>query len=186
MKRILTFMFLLMAIPALMLALSGCAALLQASAVELDSSHLSCPASPLMVDGNLETVGAYTSLGGRGAGVFIKLDKSTYIKYIEIYAGSKTNDLRVSIVSKKRHFTSVMERRLGNLGSGEMRRCNIGKEVSYVKLTAHWVLDGSSGRQIVLDIATNTKTTPVKGATVREVKFYTVGDAAIVESDQAR
>ena len=191
MKRTLTFMSLLMTISALIFALLGCAALPQgAPTVELDSSRLSCPKIPQIVDGNLNTAGELTSLRS-GAGAIVKLDKPTYVKYVEVYAKSKMSDVMVDIAMAEPArgsgitFSPVREQNRGRpIGKGKMRKYRIGKEILYLRLTTDSIVDGSGGRQVRVGVF--SRTVPVKGPAVREIKFYAPGDAPAVESDQPR
>ena len=171
-----------------LVVLSGCAFLFQETPVlELDSLRLSCAANPEIVDGDLGTEGVLQSIPGvarGGAGVLIRLDKSTYIKHVEIYAASRMFDVRIYVAAEESKgnaettFEPIRERYAKNsniIGRGKMKRFRIGREVLYLKLVTGWTVDATSGRKIKNSTTLGyDRVIPMIGPVVREIKFYTI------------
>ncbi len=188
-------------------SMSGCAVLKNAPVVELPSSRLTCNANPEFVDGDLRTVGefrahgairqlyyieakvgAVTNLGDSTTThdgslkteTLIKLDKPTYVSYIEIYAGSDIRKIALdSTIEDKspnwaNSFVPVKDKRYTNIKDRQMKRFYIRQEVLYLRITT----DGIEDRRYRKGIASTDPNfsheyvTPLKGAYIREVKFY--------------
>lgn len=171
--------------------LTGCAAIQEIPPSELDCSRLSCSTNPEIVDGDLNTASALSALrsarrsSGRNivqgdAGTVISLDEPTYIKYVEVYAASRLYDVNLRIAAtepkedREIRFDSVSDK--SRIREGQMRRFPIGRKILYLKLTANWAIDRTSGRRIALTSESRMRVmlVPVKGPMVSEVKFYTM------------
>lgn len=183
---------------ALIFLLSGCAVIQQKPSVELDHSRLSCT-NPEIVDGDLKTAAALPALDtdkhpltnslsvdvvGDRTGTFIKLDKPTYVTYVEIFAASKIPYVHLYTMTKEpkddaglddlvlilRHFAREWNREKNTkINAGEVRRFWIGKKMIGLFIATGWLLDTSRGPRTI----NNTKFVSVKGPMLREVKLYT-------------
>ncbi len=189
------------------LSLTGCALLSNSPVVEVVPSRLSCTTNPEMVDGKLETVGTFRSKGKirkvffeRNSAVYnanpkkykvildgslktntlIKLDKPTYIAYIEIHSGSDIPKLAIDFSAEEKSptwrnsFVEVREKRHSNIKNYQVVRFDIRQKVLYLRLTAEGIEDFKNKKRVDRkehDYAYEVHT-PLKGAKVREVKFF--------------
>ncbi len=182
----------------LIFSVAGCAMLQEAPLVEIPASRLTCHLNPEMVDGDLKTVGAFFAQGSvkkefvkevsyaprqyqrRVEGspktsTLIKLDTPTYIKYVEVYPASIIPKLTLDVTAEEkspkwgRSFTAVEDKRAGKVEGTLPVRFHIGREVLYLQLTANALedLDNVSDGQEYGEMKI-----PLKGAAIREVKFY--------------
>lgn len=187
--------------------ISGCALLQNPPVVELPPSRLTCETNPKMVDGNLETVGTFQAYGSIRKMFFevgtvefkanpksyqinhdgtlktetlIKLDKPTYIVYIEIYPDSNIPKLSIDLTAEEKSlkwrnsFAPIMDRRHTDIKKKRVVKIPIRQEVLYLRITA----DGIEDRKNQTNVDSEDHrfshgiVTPLKGAKIREVKFY--------------
>ncbi|MDE0085400.1 MAG: hypothetical protein OXU23_06785 [Candidatus Poribacteria bacterium] len=189
------------------LGISGCALLQNPPVVELPSSRLTCEANPNMVDGNLETVGTFQAHGSirkmyfeEGTTEFaanpkgyqinhdgtlktetlIKLDKPTYVAYIEIYPGSDIPKLALDFTAEEKSlkwrnsFVAVQDRRHRDVKNQQKVWLPIRQEVLYLRITADGIEDRKGQTRVESDDRRFSYgiVTPLKGAKIREVKIY--------------
>ena len=187
--------------------IQGCAIFQNTPAVELAPTRLTCTANPEMVDGDMQTVGEFwangtirqlyhiegkpgaltkpgdsmtTHSGTLKTETLIKLDKPTYVSYVEIYADSEipkiTLDLTVEEKSPKwaNSFISVKDKRYTTIKEREIARFNIRQKVLYLRITADGIgnLSGSESSASNDPNFSHEFVTPLKGAKIREVKIY--------------
>ena len=176
----------------------GCAMLQEAPLVEIPASRLTCDQTPEMVDGDLKTVGTFVAQGSikkefvkkvwyaprqyqrqvdgsLKTETLIKLDTPTYIKYVEIYPASIIPNVTLDVSAEEklpkwtRSFTAVEDKRSQKIEGTLPVRFQIGREILYLRLTANAledldnVSDGDEYGEMQI---------PLKGASIREVKFY--------------
>jgi hypothetical protein len=123
--------------------------------------------------------------GKKYAELVIELDQPTYITHIEIYAMSKMTNVKIFVVKEKpevgdwltfeptrvRHTTHTIP-------AGSAAKFRLSERVSLLKITADPVKDASQGtsrgqhRGNRLGISIFELDIPLKGPTIREVKFY--------------
>ena len=123
--------------------------------------------------------------GKKYAELVIELDQPTYITHIEIYAMSKMTNVKIFVVKEKpeigdwltfeptrvRHTTHTIP-------AGSAAKFRLSEKVSLLKITAAPVKDTSQGtsrgrhRENRLGISIFELDIPLKGPTIREVKFY--------------
>ena len=176
----------------------GCALLQGAPSVEIPASRLFCAQNPEMVDGDLSTIGTFAPKGSikkefvvnRGytprqyqrrvigspkTETLIKLDVPTYIKYIEVYPASTIPNFALDTTAEKKSpkwslsFAAVEDKRAQRVEGTLPVRFLIEREVLYLRLTANALEDldnVSHGNE------TGELRIPLKGASIREVKFY--------------
>ena len=191
----------------LVFGISGCALLQNPPVAELPPSRLMCETNPKMVDGNLDTVGTFQAYGSirkmffeEGTVEFasnpksyqvnhdgtlktetlIKLDKPTYVVYIEIYPGSDIPKIALDFTAEEKSpkwrnsFVAVMDKRHTDIKNKQMVRFPIRQEVLYLRITADGIEDRKN--QTRVDSEDHRFSfgivTPLKGAQIREVKFY--------------
>ena len=186
---------------------SGCALLQNSPVMELPPSRLMCKTNPEMVDGNLDTIGTFQANGTIQKLYFrentreyntsakkyqikhdgtlktetlIKLDKPTYVAYIEIYAGSNIPKLALDFTAEGKSpkwnnsFVPVLNKRHTRVKNNQVIKFYIRQKVLYLRISADGIEDIKNqssvdrndppyGYQI---------NTPLKGAQIREVKFY--------------
>lgn len=177
----------------------GCAMLQESPTVEILASRLTCNQNPEMVDGDLETVGTFTAqgtiikefVGSIVKGVsqplqyqrrvegslktetLIKLDAPTYIKYVEVYPASTIRNLVLDTAIETlngRILFDVVEDKRGIKVEGTLPvKIKIGREILYLQLTANALEDPENVRH---DDEERKMWIPLKGAAIREVKFY--------------
>ena len=183
----------------LICSVMGCAMLQEAPLVEIPASRLTCDQNPEMVDGDLKTVGTFVAQGTikkefvtikakrvyrpqqyqrRVEGTLktetlIKLDVPTYIAYVEIYPASTIRNLILDTAVKppngKLSFEAIEDKRGEKVEGTLPVRFKIGREIFYLRLTANAledldnVSDGDEYGEMQI---------PLKGAAIREVKFY--------------
>lgn len=187
--------------------IQGCAVLQNTPVAELDPSRLTCDANPEVVDGDLQTVGAfrgkgsirklYNKTGKQGSttnigdmqtkhtgslktDTLIKLDKPTYVAYIEIYAGSDIHKIAIDLTAADKSptwnnsFVPVVEKRHTDIKNRQVVRFNIRQEVLYFRITADGIEDRQNRKNITSDDPNYSHeiVTPLKGAKIREVKIY--------------
>lgn len=176
----------------------GCAMLQEAPLVEISASRLTCDQNPEMVDGDLKTVGTFVAHGtikkefvqkvsyaprqyqrqvdgSLKTETLIKLDTPTYIKYVEIYPASIIPNVTLDVSAEEkspkwtRSFTAVEDKRSQKIEGTLPVKFQIGREILYLRLTANAledldnVSDGDEYGEMQI---------PLKGASIREVKFY--------------
>ena len=177
--------------------LAGCAILQEAPLVEIPASRLTCDQNPEMVDGDLKTVGTFAAQGSikkefvkrvsyapqqyqrRVEGslkteTLIKLDVPTYIVYVEIYPASTIRNLILDAAVKpspngKLSFETVEDKRGIKVEGTLPVRFKIEREIHYLRLTANALEDPENVRH---DDEEQKMWIPLKGAAIREVKFY--------------
>ena len=123
--------------------------------------------------------------GKKYAELVIELNQPTYITHIEIYAMSKMTNVKIFVVKEKpkvgdwltfeptrvRHTTHTIP-------AGSAAKFRLSEKVSLLKITADPVKDTSQGtsrgrhRENRLGISIFELDIPLKGPTIREVKFY--------------
>lgn len=185
----------------LIFGIVGCAMLQEAPLVEIPVSRLTCDQNPEMVDGNLKTVGIFAAQGSikkefvtrKGREVYepqqyqrrvegspktktlIKLDTPTYIKYVEVYPASTIPNLILDVTAEEKSpkwmlsFTAVEDKRAEKVEGTLPVRFQIGQEILYLRLTANALEDPENVRH---DDEEKKMWIPLKGAAIREVKFY--------------
>ena len=183
----------------LIFCVAGCAILQEAPTVEIPASRLTCDQNPEMVDGDLKTVGAFLARGTikkefverkakkvylpqqyqrRVEGslkteTLIKLDTPSYIKYVEIYPASTIRNLILDAAVKPSNgglsFEAVADKRGIKVEGTLPVRFQIGREILYLRLTANALEDPGNVRH---DDEEKKMWIPLKGAAIREVKFY--------------
>ncbi len=188
-------------------SLTGCAILPNSPVAEVPPSRLFCNTNPEMVDGRLETVSTFRS-NGKIRKVFfepnthlynanlkkykvildgslktdtlIKLDKPTYISYIEIHAGSDIPKLAIDFSAEEKSpkwrnsFVEVREKRHSKVKNYQVVRFDIRQKVLYLRLTAEGIENFKNKKRVDRkehDYAYEVLT-PLKGAKIREVKFF--------------
>ncbi len=187
----------------LLLGAMGCAVLQESPPIEISASRLSCKENPEMVDGDLKTVGTFTSKGTirkefersgsiirqqqyqrqyqrrvRGSlktETLIKLDAPTYIKYIEVYPASTIPNFALDTTAEEKSskwmlsFEAVEDKRAQKVEGTLPVKFQIENEVLYLRLTANALEDldnvshGDEYGELLI---------PLKGAAIREIKFY--------------
>ena len=183
----------------LIFCVAGCAILQEAPTVEIPASRLTCHLNPEMVDGDLKTVGAFLARGTikkefverkakkvylpqqyqrRVEGslkteTLIKLDTPSYIKYVEVYPASTIRNLildaAVKPSNRRLSFEAVADKRGIKVEGTLPVRFQIGREILYLRLTANALEDPENIRH---DDEEKKMWIPLKGASIREVKFY--------------
>ena len=177
----------------------GCAMLQEAPLVEIPASRLTCDQNPAMVDGNLKTVGTFAAQGSikkefvtrkankvyqpqqyqrRVEGTLktetlIKLDAPTYVAYVEIYPASTIRNLildaAVKPPNRKLSFEAVEDKRGIKVEGTLPVRFKVDREIHHLRLTANALEDPENVRH---DDEERKMWIPLKGAAIREVKFY--------------
>ena len=128
--------------------------------------------------------------GGFRTEAVIKLDSPTYITYIEIYPESRIP--RLAIVTTlddppkfETSFEVVRDKQHANIDSKQPVKIQINREVLYLRLTADGIQDKKNsvrvkdekspfgGRNRITEKNNASRIQiPLKGASIREVKFY--------------
>lgn len=177
----------------------GCAMLQEVPLIEIPASRLTCDQIPEIVDGDLKTVGTFAAQGSikkefverktkkvylpqqyqrRVEGslkteTLIKLDTPSYIKYVEVYPASTIRNLILDAAVKppdgKLSFEAVVDKRGIKVEGTLPVRVQIGREILYLRLTANALEDPENVRH---DDEEKKMWIPLKGASIREVKFY--------------
>ena len=177
----------------------GCAMLQEAPLVEISASQLTCDQNPEMVDGDLKTVSTFVAQGSikkefvtrKGKKVYepqqyqrrvegtlktetlIKLDTPSYIKYVEVYPASTIRNLildtAIETPEGRLSFEAVEDKRGVKVEGTLPVRFQIGREIHYLQLTANALEDPENVRH---DDEEKKMWIPLKGAAIREVKFY--------------
>ena len=183
----------------LIFGVMGCAMLQEAPLIEIPASRLTCNQNPEMVDGDLKTVGTFIAKGSikkefvtrKTKSVYlpqqyqrqvegslktetlIKLDTPSYIKYIEVYPASTIRNLvldtSIKLPNQKFSFEAVEDKRSMKVEGTVPVRFQIGREILYLRLTANALEDPENVRH---DDEEKKMWIPLKGAAIREVKFY--------------
>lgn len=183
----------------LLFGVIGCAMLQEVPTIEISASRLTCNQNPEMVDGNLETAGTFRAqgtikkefVGSIVKGVsqplqyqrrvegslktetLIKLDAPTYIAYVEVYPASTIRNLVLDTAIEMpngRLLFDVVEDKRGEKVEGTLPvKFKIGREIQYLQLTANALEDTENVRH---DDEDRKMWIPLKGAAIREVKFY--------------
>ena len=183
----------------LLFSVMGCAMLQEEPLVEIPASRLTCAQNPEMVDGNLQTVGTLAAHGtikkefvSRKANrvyqpqqyqrrvegtlkteTLIKLDVPTYIAYVEIHPASTIRnvilDAAVKPPNRKLSFEAVEDKRGIKIEGTLPVRFKIDREIHHLRLTANTLEDPENVRH---DDEEKKMWIPLKGASIREIKFY--------------
>ena len=183
----------------LLFGIIGCAMLQEVPTVEIPVSRLTCALNPEMVDGNLETVGTFIAQGSikkefvtrkanrvyqpqqyqrRVEGTLktetlIKLDAPTYVAYVEIYPASTIRNLildtAIEIPNGKLSFETVEDKRGIKVEGTLPVKFKIGREIHYLRVAANALEDPDNVRH---NDEEEKMWIPLKGASIREVKFY--------------
>ena len=191
----------------LLLVVQGCAVLQNSPVVELTPSRLTCDANPEMVDGDFQTVGSFrangsirklyhkdvkagavtnigdtqtTHSGTLKTKTLIKLDKPTYVAYIEIHAGSEIPKIAVDLTAEERSptwnnsFVPVTDKRYTDIKNGQVVRFYIRQEALYFRITADGIEDRKNRKNITSEEPNYSHeiVTPLIGSKIREVKIY--------------
>ena len=187
--------------------MSGCAVLQNSPVVELTPSRLTCDANPEMVDGDLQTVGTFMANGSirklyhkevkAGAitnigdtqtihdgtlktKTLIKLDKPTYVSYIEIHAGSDIPKIAFDLTAEEKSptwnnsFVPVTDKRHTDIKNRQVVRFYIRQDALYFRITADGIEDRRNRKNITSKDPNYSHeiVTPLKGAKIHEVKIY--------------
>ncbi|RKU27304.1 hypothetical protein C6497_11170 [Candidatus Poribacteria bacterium] len=190
----------------MLIYLQGCAILQNAPVMEIHPSRLTC-SNPNMVDGDLSTIGTFTPRGkirkkyfaNRSlqavsnpknyqveidgtlkTHTFIKLDKPTYIAYIEVHTASDIPKLALDFTVEEKSakwensFIQVQQHRNTDVKNHQVIRYDIRQKMLYLRITADGIEDTKNKtRSNSNDIRYRDETiTPLKGGKIREVKFY--------------
>ena len=177
----------------------GCAMLQEAPLVEIPASRLTCDQNPEMVDGDLKTVGTFIAQGSikkefvrnivKGVSqpmqyqrrvegslkteTLIELDTPSYIKYVEVYPASTIRNLALDVGIKrpnqKPSFEAVEDRRGIKVEGTLPVRFQVKREILCLRLTANALKDPENVRH---NDEERKMWIPLKGASIREVKFY--------------
>lgn len=174
----------------------GCAMLQEAPLVEIPASRLSCDQNPEMVDGDLSTIGTFVAHGSvkkeyvtnkgyaprryqsRVKGslkteTLIELDAPTYIKYVEVYPASTIPNLALDVGIKRPNrdlsFEAVEDKRNTKVEGTLPVRYQIEQEILHLRLTANAMEDLD---KVSHGVELGELRIPLKGAAIREVKFY--------------
>ena len=180
----------------LICSVMGCAMLQEAPLVEIPTSRLTCDQNPEMVDGDLKTVGTFAAQGSikkefvkrvsyaprqyqrRVEGTLktetlIKLDVPTYIAYVEIYPASTIRNLildaAVKPPNRELSFEAVEDKRGIKVEGTLPVKFKVEREIHHLRLTANALEDPENVRH---DDEERKMWIPLKGAAIREVKFY--------------
>ena len=180
----------------LLFSVIGCAMLQEVPLVEIPASRLTCNQNPQMVDGDLKTIGVFAARGSikkefvkrvsdaprqyqrRVEGslkteTLIQLDAPTYIKYIEVYPASIIRNLILDTAlespKSKFLFEAVEDKRGVDVEGTLPVRFRIEREIRYLRLTANALEDPENVRH---NDEERKMWIPLKGASIREVKFY--------------
>ena len=183
----------------LIFGVMGCAMLQEAPVIEIPVSRLTCDQNPEMVDGDLKTVGTFVAQGTikkefvtrkanrvyqpkqyqrRVEGTLktetlIKLDVPTYIAYVEIYPASTIRNLILDTAAKPPNqqlsFEGVEDKRGIKVEGTLPMRFQIKREILYLRVTANALENPENVRH---DDEEKKMWIPLKGASIREVKFY--------------
>ena len=186
----------------LLFGVIGCAVLQESPPVEISASRLTCKENPEMVDGDLNTVGTFTPKGSIRKGferigglrnpqyqrmyqrrvegslrteTLIKLDLPTYIAYVEVYPASIIRNLALDTATEiqppKREpsFEAIEDKRGTKVEGTKPVRYKIGREILYLRLSANASKDPDN---VSHDDEEQEMQIPLKGAAIREVKFY--------------
>ncbi|MCY3551417.1 MAG: hypothetical protein OXH39_13235 [Candidatus Poribacteria bacterium] len=112
--------------------------------------------------------------GNRRTEAIIKLDTPTYITYVEVYPASRVipNFAMMTTTDDPPRFDVAFERvsdkQHQDIEGLNPVRFRIGREVLYLRLGA----DGIEDKQNSTQTANSGVEIPLKGASIREVKFY--------------
>lgn len=112
--------------------------------------------------------------GSRRTEAIIKLDVPSYVSYVEVYPGSRLipNFAMVTTTDDPPRFDVAFERvsdkQHQDIEGLNPVRFRIGREVLYLRLSADGIEDRQNSEQGV----NSSIEIPLKGAVIREVKFY--------------
>ncbi len=185
----------------------GCALLQNTSVVELTPARLTCQANPEFVDGDLQTVGEFwangsirqlyhievkpgaltkpgdsvtTHSGTLKTKTLIKLDKPTYVSYVEIYSVSEIPKITLDLTTEEKSpkwansFTPVKDKRYTNVKERQVARFYIRQKMLYLRITADGIANLGDSESTTSEDPnfTHEFVTPLQGAKIREVKIY--------------
>lgn len=186
--------------------LQGCAILQNAPVMEVQPSRLTS-SNPNMVDGDLSTIGTFLAKGKIRKKYFaprtvqakanrnnyqveidgtlktdtlIKLDKPTYIAYIEVHTASDIPKLALDFTAEEKSpqwnnsFIQLQQHRHTDVKNHKIIRYDIRHKILYLRITADGIEDiqNKTRSNISDSIFRNETITPLKGGKIREVKFY--------------
>ncbi len=185
----------------LLVGVTGCAVLNQPT-IEISSARLSCETNPALVDGDVETVSTFTVNGfvqkeyqifgseirnlahaqrryitkiegNKRTEAIIKLDTPTYVSYVEVYPASRISNFALMTTTEEPprfdvSFEAVYDKQHQDIEGMKSVKFQIGREVLYLRLSA----DGIEDRQNSEKGENSRIKIPIKGASIREVKFY--------------
>lgn len=185
----------------LLIGITGCAALNQPIS-EMTAADLTCESNPEFVDGNLETESTFAVNGfvqkayqhhkGEGRGFYeqrryitqvegqrrteaiIRLNAPTYVSYVEVYPASR-QIRNFAMMTTTDHpprfdvaFERVSDKQHEDIEGLNPVRFRIEREVLYLRMSA----DGIEDKQNSVRGENASVKVPLKGASIREVKFY--------------
>ena len=106
----------------------------------------------------------------------IKLDVPTYIAYVDIYPASRISKLALTTTLEHpprfdSSFEAVRDKQHIDVEGKRPIRFQINRELLYLRLTADAVEDRENSTRVKDDKDARIKI-PLKGASIREVKFY--------------
>lgn len=182
----------------LLFGVIGCALLQETPPIEIPASRLFCTQNPEMVDGDLSTVGTFVAkgsikkefvinlryaprqyqrrvIGSLKTETLIKLDAPTYIKYIEVYPASIIPNFALDTTAEEKSpkwmlsFAAVEDKRTQRVEGTLPVRFQIKREILYLRLTANALEDLDN---VAHGNETGELRIPLKGAAIREIKFY--------------
>ncbi len=184
----------------LLIGVVGCAVLNQ-PIIEILPARLSCETNPGLVDGNLETVSTFAVNGfikkeyqifnrhlayaerqyltkvegNKRTEAIIKLDVPTYVSYVEVYPASRISNFALMTTTEEPprfdvSFEAVHDKQHQDIEGVKPVKFQIGREVLYLRLSA----DGMEDRQNSVKGVNSRVKIPLKGASIREVKFYSM------------
>ncbi|RKU27305.1 hypothetical protein C6497_11175 [Candidatus Poribacteria bacterium] len=116
-----------------------------------------------------------TNVIGRRTVAEIKLDEPTYITYVEVYPASRIPNLALITTSEDppkfdTNFDVVRDKYHINIEGTKPVKFQINREILYLRLTADGIEDKfNSTRERDRDKSIHI---PLKGASIKEVKFY--------------
>ena len=151
-------------------------------------------AGALHIDGYVERRNIYDSrlsatqyfvnstqvIGSQRAEAVIKLDSATFVTHVEVYAQSAIKEILVETAEGEPEperaivFERIKDRQLlVPMQEGQFRRFRVGRKIRYLRISAEGTEDMTRAEKEGWMNQTVSKV-PLKGPTVREVKFYEI------------
>ncbi|MCG9127241.1 hypothetical protein JT359_06515 [Candidatus Poribacteria bacterium] len=187
-------------------SIQGCAILKNTPVMEVQPSRLTS-SNTKMVDGDLSTIGTFLARGKIRKRYFapnslqaqantknyqveidgtlktntlIKLDKPTYIAYVEIHAASEISKLALDYTSEVKSpqwnnsFVQLQQHRNIDIKNNQVIRFDIRQKILYLRISADGIEDNQNQTRSNNHnrIYRGETTIPLKGGKIREVKFY--------------